>query len=145
MAGDAASFVDVGSGAGIPGMAFAIAAPATTGTLVEPRRKRANFLRHVRRQLDRSGIDIVEGRDDDVTDTYGLAMARAVFSPQEWIHRAEKLVAPGGRIACFINGDERTIRTELAAYEARIFRIHSWRCTRGPRGIALLAPKSPNA
>src|SRR5262249_40805324 len=43
--------VDIGSGAGFPGIPLAIALPAAEFILVEPRGKRASFLRHVVRAL----------------------------------------------------------------------------------------------
>ncbi|MFW8602002.1 16S rRNA (guanine(527)-N(7))-methyltransferase RsmG [Desulfobacterota bacterium M19] len=57
------SLLDVGSGAGFPGLALKIACPAlTTVTLVEPRQKRVSFLRHVIRCLRLDNIKIIEER-----------------------------------------------------------------------------------
>ncbi len=59
---EAQSLLDVGSGAGFPGLALKIACPALTVTLIEPRQKRVSFLRHVIRCLHLDNIKIIEER-----------------------------------------------------------------------------------
>lgn len=92
------SMVDVGSGAGLPGIPAHILCPASRLTLVEPRAKRAAFLRHVVHELD------LDARVEQVKDTeleagkWTAAVAQAVWSPDEWIPRGSRLVAPGGTI-----------------------------------------------
>ena len=54
--------LDVGSGAGFPGMALKIYRPELTVHLVEPRRKRAAFLETVRRRLGLEGVAVLHKR-----------------------------------------------------------------------------------
>ncbi len=56
------SLLDVGSGAGFPGLALKIACPELTVTLMEPRQKRVSFLRHVIRCLHLDNIRVIEER-----------------------------------------------------------------------------------
>lgn len=54
--------LDVGTGAGFPGLVLKAACPELVLTLVEPRAKRVTFLRHIVRSLHLDNVDIVEKR-----------------------------------------------------------------------------------
>ena len=54
--------LDIGSGAGLPGIPVKIALPQKEVVLVESQRKKANFLKEVGRMLGVKGLHIVEGR-----------------------------------------------------------------------------------
>jgi len=60
--GDGLRIADLGSGAGLPGVPLAIALRPREMLLVEPRRKRASFLRAVRRRLPEVSIRVIEQR-----------------------------------------------------------------------------------
>ena len=60
--GEGAHLLDVGTGAGFPGLALACALPEARFTLVEPRQKRVTFLRHVIRTLGLTNATVVEDR-----------------------------------------------------------------------------------
>lgn len=59
---DPVHLLDVGSGAGFPGLALAVAAPDFFFTLVEPRQKRASFLRHIIRSLHLDNVELIPCR-----------------------------------------------------------------------------------
>lgn len=59
------TFADLGSGAGFPGCVLALAEPARDVFLVEPRRKRANFLKQVARITGVANITVFNGRAED--------------------------------------------------------------------------------
>jgi 16S rRNA (guanine527-N7)-methyltransferase len=59
---DRISLLDVGSGAGFPGLVLAAALPELTVTLVEPRQKRVSFLRHIIRVLELTNVQIADQR-----------------------------------------------------------------------------------
>ena len=59
---DGVSLVDVGSGAGFPGLVLAAAMPELTVTLVEPRQKRVSFLRHIIRILGLTNVQVTDQR-----------------------------------------------------------------------------------
>lgn len=86
--------VDLGSGAGLPGMVLAIARPQRRVHLVEPRRKRVSFLREVRRELGLEEVRIHHGREEEVQGQLGAApggvliLARAFLPPDRLLERA---------------------------------------------------------
>lgn len=111
----ARAVVDVGSGAGIPGLALACALPSTPFVLVEPRRKRIDFLTAARRTLGlTTTVTLVEGDDvrirreieHGVRDPFTAAVSRAVFAPAEWVARGAALVEPGGCVCAWRNERE---------------------------------------
>lgn len=99
--------IDVGSGAGLPGIPLAAALPDRKWVLLEPRRKRAAFLEEVVRKLDLRA-EVVCERVEDISGRpahagrYPLACARALASPPEAIALLLPLVTPGGVAAIFL-------------------------------------------
>ena len=66
--------LDVGSGAGFPGLALKICRPELTVYLLEPRVRRASFLETVRRRLALQGVFVICKRLEDCSPTdFGLA------------------------------------------------------------------------
>ena len=57
--------VDVGSGNGLPGLALAILKPATRVWLVEPRARRARFLKQICIELGLDTVEVVASRVED--------------------------------------------------------------------------------
>jgi 16S rRNA (guanine527-N7)-methyltransferase len=77
--------VDIGAGAGIPGLPLRLAAPRLALTLVEARRKRVSFLRAVQRELGLEDVTIEEGRAEELVGrkaalagAFDAVVARAV-------------------------------------------------------------------
>ena len=60
--------LDLGSGAGLPGLVLAITQPKRRVTLVEVRRKRANFLRHVVREAKLENVEVYERRAENLAN-----------------------------------------------------------------------------
>lgn len=105
--------VDVGSGAGVPGLILSGARSFQT-TLIEPRAKRAMFLRHAARAMGLSDITTVHAdrlealsSEDLRTDGPRLWVSRAVFSPDAWLEHAGDYAAPGDLCAVWFNGHVR--------------------------------------
>ena len=63
-----ASVADIGTGPGLPGLVIAIARPRMALTLVESNRKKAAFLRHVRRRLELENVTVVQERVEAVLE-----------------------------------------------------------------------------
>lgn len=76
--------IDIGTGAGFPGLVLKLVWPNTQVTLVESVRKKADFCRHMVEQLGMSGVEVlaeraeVVGQDPNHRHAYDLAVARAV-------------------------------------------------------------------
>lgn len=76
---DGAKVVDVGSGAGLPGIPLAIAKPQSQFTLVEPMERRASWLAQVTQELGIDNVEVIRARAEDVQRTdFDIATARAV-------------------------------------------------------------------
>lgn len=64
--------------------------------MIEPSRKKAAFLRHIKRILNIKNIDIIEKRVEDTTDNYDIALSRALFDISELIKKASHLLKKTG-------------------------------------------------
>ena len=84
------SLVDVGTGAGFPGMALKILWPGTRLTLVESVQKKANFCMHVAKVLELREVTVLAQRAEDVgqdpehREKYQLVTGRAVAAMPVW-------------------------------------------------------------
>ena len=73
------SILDVGTGAGFPGMILAIAYPKSKTVLCEPRNKRASFLKYIKMELNLRNVIVVKKRVEDYSDEpFELISSRAV-------------------------------------------------------------------
>jgi 16S rRNA (guanine527-N7)-methyltransferase len=89
----AESWIDVGSGAGAPGLVLSLLRPELALTLVEPRKKRVAFLRTaVGGASIARPCTIIDGRSDEVPDGgHDVAVSRATFAPAEWLAEGARL------------------------------------------------------
>lgn len=89
-----ARVVDVGTGAGAPGLALALLRPDLKVTLVEPLAKRVSFLRTVVGTLARTDITVLREKGDAAAargDAFDVAISRATLPPPAWIPLALRL------------------------------------------------------
>jgi 16S rRNA (guanine527-N7)-methyltransferase len=99
------SIVDVGTGAGFPGVALKILWPAARVTLTDSIGKKTSFLRELARVLDLQDVEVVTGRAEELgqdkahRERYDLATARAVASLPVLCEYLLPLVKPGGMMA----------------------------------------------
>lgn len=91
---------DLGSGAGFPGVPLAIVRPQASVTLVESRRKRANFLREVVRRCNLTNADVMEARAENlplqIAGTFDVVVSRAVWTVADFLKIAAGLLRSGG-------------------------------------------------
>lgn len=93
------STVDVGSGAGLPGIPLAIARPQWQVTLVESNHKKASFLRQVKMELMLTNVMVHGGRVEELQSKFDLVISRAFAELGEYLRLAGKLCSPDGMIA----------------------------------------------
>ena len=91
---DSGSLIDVGTGAGAPGLAIALFRPGIQVTLVEPLAKRVAFLRTVIGTLRATNVQVIRGKGDEVLARqarYDVAVSRATLPPEEWLALGARL------------------------------------------------------
>jgi 16S rRNA (guanine527-N7)-methyltransferase len=99
--------IDVGTGAGAPGLGVALFRPELPVTLVEPLAKRVAFLRTVIGTVRALNVEVVRGKGEDVVNrgaTFPLAVARATLPPAEWLDLGAQL-APEGSVFVLLARD----------------------------------------
>lgn len=96
--------LDVGSGAGLPGIALAVAFPGEPIVCMEPNGKKASFLRNAVRLLALSSVRVVIARAEEalgdapeLASVFAAATARAVAEPELLLPLFEPFLRPSGR------------------------------------------------
>jgi 16S rRNA (guanine527-N7)-methyltransferase len=104
-----ARVADVGAGAGVPGIPFALARPQWQVTLVESNQKKATFLRQAKIELALANVDVHEGRVEvwKPERRFALVISRAFADLGDFVHACRHLVAQGGVIAAMKGKDAR--------------------------------------
>ncbi len=94
------NIADVGTGAGFPGLVWAIAEPSIHMTLIEPTGKRCNFLNEVITQLQLKNVTVENERAEDYAknhrETFDVVTARAVANLPVLSELCVPLVKQGG-------------------------------------------------
>jgi 16S rRNA (guanine527-N7)-methyltransferase len=109
--------VDVGSGAGFPGVPLKIARPDIVLTLVESSRRRVAFLEHLRAVLEMPNVDIAWARAEalarnpEYRESFGCALERAVAAVGLAAELCLPLVAVGGA-AVLLKGPKAAAEVE---------------------------------
>ncbi|BAX95086.1 ribosomal RNA small subunit methyltransferase G [Mycobacterium shigaense] len=102
MLGEGERVIDIGSGAGLPGIPLALARPDLEVVLLEPLLRRSEFLKEAAADLGLS-IEVVRGRAEEawVRDQFGgrdAAVSRAVAALDKLTKWSMPLLRPGGRM-----------------------------------------------
>ena len=117
----AAAGVDIGSGAGFPGLALAIARPAMAVTLVESEKRKADWLR--RASADIPNVRVVADRSEHLAaserETFPLATMRALGPLPVALELAAPLVAVGGCVVAWRGDEDDPAAGADAAWAAR--------------------------
>jgi 16S rRNA (guanine527-N7)-methyltransferase len=115
--GRTASLIDIGSGAGFPGLPLAIAMPQLDFTLLDSTNKKLTFIAAVAAELGLENVQTLHGRAEEIGHNFvyrarfDLATARAVASLPTLVELATPLLREGGRAFFPKSAD---IETELA-------------------------------
>ena len=110
---DAVRIVDVGSGAGFPGLPMAMYAPKSEITLIEAQGKKAAFLNEVIRGLGLKNAQVFNQRAESYAGKAELVSMRAVERFEAVLPTAAKLVEPGGKLGLMIGSAQVELATKL--------------------------------
>lgn len=116
------SLIDVGTGAGFPGIPLKIAFPQVNVTLLDSLNKRVKFLNEVAEQLNLTDIKSVHGRAEDYgrenvsRETFDLCVSRAVANLSTLSEYCMPFVKPGGYFIPYKSGKlEEELKTGTGA------------------------------
>jgi len=107
----AETVMDLGSGAGFPGMVLKIFAPAIGLTLVEANGKKATFLRELARALQFKDVRVVQERAERLSEKASLVTFRAVEKFENILLTAASLISPEGRLGALIGAGQLAAAT----------------------------------
>jgi 16S rRNA (guanine527-N7)-methyltransferase len=107
--------IDVGSGAGFPGIPLKIFSPNMRVTLIESNNKKATFLKEVIRSLTLTDINVFAGRAQQFSGEAELVTMRAVEKFQEALPAAFALLRRPGRLALLIGSSQVDQARKLAS------------------------------
>jgi 16S rRNA (guanine527-N7)-methyltransferase len=126
--------VDVGSGGGAPGIPLAVALPEREVTLLEANGRKCEFLR----RWAPPNARVVQGRaEEQETDTYGVALAKALAPPAVAAEWCLPLVASGGAAVLYVgpSADAEAV--------ARVAERLAARAVDSPPGLLVLRKEGP--
>lgn len=125
----AGKLIDIGTGAGFPGIPLKIMRPKMHLTLVELVGKKAEFCRHVVKILDLHGVEVVQeraealGQDLDYRERYDWAVTRAVAILPVLVEYLLPLVRVGGSMLA-MKGESGPAEAHAAEYALRLLGGH---------------------
>jgi 16S rRNA (guanine527-N7)-methyltransferase len=96
----ASTILDVGTGAGLPGIPLAIARPESRVTLLDSSHKKAAFLQQAKTELALENVDVVCERVEQWRPEarFDAVVSRAFSELADFVQQARHLVAPGGKL-----------------------------------------------
>ncbi|HSP61109.1 MAG TPA: 16S rRNA (guanine(527)-N(7))-methyltransferase RsmG [Ornithinimicrobium sp.] len=122
--------IDIGSGAGLPGLVLAVARPDVTVHLVEPLLRRTTWLERTVSVLELDNVVVHRARAEQVDLTAPVVTARAVAALGTLAGWALPLLEPGGRLLALKGAtaedelaEARPVLDELAVPQARVLRL----------------------
>ncbi len=96
--------IDVGCGAGFPGLPLKIALPSLQIYLLETNRKKVSFLKHIIRLLSLSQAFVLHDRVENIIkkdswkEKFDIVISRAAFKISELLRQGEYFLVPGGKL-----------------------------------------------
>lgn len=134
----AGTLLDVGSGAGLPGIPLALLASTRQVTLVESKPARVGLLRLATALLGLDRVTVASLRAEDLAKAIAsgeerpgadAAIARAFLPPPEWLALAVRIVRPGGTVIVLATDRWAGPGPEWQVVERRAYRLRD----RNPR------------
>lgn len=130
----ATTLLDLGAGAGLPGLVLALSFPAVSVTLVDAVAKKVGFLKHAAATLGLAGrVKAVHARLEGRPDKEGVprcevVISRAFMDVDRFVPLAKHYVADGGRIVAMLGKSEAPGAASVRSFELPF--------SRAPRAVA---------
>ena len=90
--------LDVGAGGGLPGIPLAIALPEKRFTLLDSNGKKTRFVRHARRELGLSNVEVVNTRVEQYRNAPSQIISRAFAALPDMLQALAPLITDGSRV-----------------------------------------------
>jgi 16S rRNA (guanine527-N7)-methyltransferase len=124
--------VDIGSGAGFPGLVLAIALPGVRVALIEKRKEACLFLRHATAELGLDNVHVVKARAQQWSDglwMFDVATSRNAGPAEVAVRLSAPFLAPGGAAVLWQGSRRNPVKEAVAATAAdeaglRLARLH---------------------
>jgi 16S rRNA (guanine527-N7)-methyltransferase len=136
--GSPESLLDLGSGAGFPGLPLKIASPGLQVNLVDGRGKKISFLKHLIRTLALTGISAIHCRMEELPQRkvpFQTLISRAFRRPEPLLEAASVLLGPGTKMVVMLGPttreDQVAFRGLAAARGLELSRVESLELPRG--------------
>ncbi len=133
--------LDLGTGAGLPGIPLYIVRGPLDMTLVEPLQKKSSFLRHIKRKLCLESLKIAPmrseemARSDEHLNGYERIFMRAVAEPAKAVKLAKPLLSSGGRLTLFLGKEQGEALSRQGKDPAKLgLRVENLRSTKKVTG-----------
>jgi 16S rRNA (guanine527-N7)-methyltransferase len=128
--------LDIGSGAGFPGVEIALCKPALRMTLLEATRKKAVFLERVVQELEIDNAEVIWDRAENLLEQrFDTVLARGVAPMPKLQDLAAPLLEKGGKL---ITWKGSRFASEMAAVKRPRFRVEAVRPISPPRNLVIL-------
>ena len=133
--------LDLGAGAGFPGLPLKIFCTDLKLTLLDARRRRINFLKYLVAEMQLKEVQCIHGRAEEIatqaghSQRYSAVVARAVAPLAELLYLAAPLLKPGGSLFAYKGAKAATeieaARQVLAEHKLRIAEEYSYQLASG--------------
>jgi 16S rRNA (guanine527-N7)-methyltransferase len=133
---DEAEVVDIGSGAGLPGLVIAMLRPQVRMTLLDPMLRRTVFLGECAAELGLGNVTVCRGRAEDMAGVIraDIVTSRAVAPLGRLAELSAGLVRPGGTILA-LKGDQAQSELDQAGTVLRRLGVRSAEVLKAGQGI----------
>jgi 16S rRNA (guanine527-N7)-methyltransferase len=139
---DVPSMVDLGAGAGFPGLPIALLHPDREVMLVESRERRHHFQRAAVREIGIANAVLLRGRAEELPPRpRPLVTAQAMASPEKAVAWMLPWAEPGGTLALPLSVDQQPPRAIDGVVEASVIPYSV--PLGGPRRVVWLARRAP--
>lgn len=112
--------IDVGSGAGLPGIPLALNFPEKHFVLLDSNGKKTRFLTQVKIELGLPNVEILQCRAESLRDRkFDQVLCRAFKQPLEIYPALDHLLKPSGSILAMVSGFDKDLDSRLSAFDCK--------------------------